>query len=469
MARSSGWVLWSRDGYRGRADLAEAPATGSSVRTAERESVTVGSLERRPRPAHRGDSLVDRIIADRSVEIEYQAVVDARRNQVVGFEALSRGPAGPLQSPAQLFSAARAVGRLGELDWICRAAAFRGMLSAGLPPSLSLFVNVEADSLMEPCPDDLLPVMQEAEAKLRVFVDLTGRALARYPSQVLETVRRARAAGWGVSVGDVAYSNEGLALLPTIEPDVIKLDQRVLTSRFGQTTDAVLAALAESEQTGAVLLIERVESQEHALTARAFGAAYQQGRLIGREGPLPTNVTVPGSPLPLLDSSPDVTRTPWQVLVDGGAHRTDGVGENALEHIVQTVASQACTGARPPVVAAITPQGAGADPVTENMWRMMVERCPLVVIVGPNVATWNDWRIRAADLPAQHVLAGERCFLVLSPTVATVVSARAVAGVDGRQPTWDVVISQQPSLCRDVLRRLLDIVDTLQGGVHHGA
>jgi EAL domain-containing protein (putative c-di-GMP-specific phosphodiesterase class I) len=465
MARSSGWVLWSRDGYRGRADLAEAPA--APTRTAE--VLSVGMPERRPRPAHRGDSLVDQIIADRSVEIEYQAVIDARRNQVVGFEALSRGPAGPLQSPVQLFSAARAVGRLGELDWICRAAAFQGMLAAGLPPSLSLFVNVEADSLMEPCPDDLLPVMQEAEKRLRVLVDLTGRALARYPSQVLETVRRARAAGWGISVGDVAYSNEGLALLPTIEPDVIKLDQRLLTSRFGQTTDAVLAALAECEQTGAVLLVERVENPDHALTARAFGAAYQQGRLIGREGPLPTSVIVPRAPLPLLDSTPDTTRTPWQVLVDGGAHRTDAVDGNALEHIVQTVASQACAGARPPMVAAVTPQGATLDPVTESMWRMMLERCPLVVIVGPDVSVWNDWRIRAADLPAGHKLAGERCFLVLSPTVATVVAARAVPGTEGRPPTWDVVISQQPSLCRAALRRLLDIVDTLQGGIHHGA
>jgi EAL domain-containing protein (putative c-di-GMP-specific phosphodiesterase class I) len=463
MTRSSGWVLWSRDGYRGRADLAE-PAPPE--RTAG--SLTVGMPGRRARAVRHGDSLIDQIIADRAVEIEYQAVIDARRNQVVGFEALSRGPAGPLRSPAQLFSAARTADRLGELDWICRAAAFRGMLAAELPPSLSLFVNVEADSLMEPCPDDLLPVMQEAEQKLRVFVDLTGRALSRYPSQVLETVRRARAAGWGVSVGDVAYSSEGLALLPTIEPDVIKLDQRVLTSRFGQTTDAVLAALAESEQTGAALLVERVESPDDAMTARAFGAAFQQGRLIGREGPLPTTVTVPRAPLPLLDATPDTTHTPWQVLVDGGAHRTDGVGGIALEHLVQTVASQACTGSRPPVVAAISPQGTELDPVTASMWRMMVERCPLVVIVGPDVSMWSDWRIRAADLPAGHALGDERCFLVLSPTVATVVAARITAGSDPRQPSWDVVISQQPSLCRAVLRRLLDIVDTLQGGIHHG-
>src|SRR5258708_2677735 len=84
--------------------------------------------------------------------------------------------------PGRLLGAARGAGRVGELDWICGAAAFSDRMAAQLPSSISLFVNVEPDSLVEPCPDDLLETIWEAETKLRVFIDITGRALARYPT-----------------------------------------------------------------------------------------------------------------------------------------------------------------------------------------------------------------------------------------------------------------------------------------------
>ncbi len=470
MPRSSGWVLWSRNGYEGRVKREDSPAPQEQTSAPTRGGSVTASSDSRPRSrsSSRADSLIDQIIDDRAVEVEYQAVVESRRDQVVGFEALARGPQGPLRSPLQLFSAARAAGRLGELDWVCRAEAFRQMLAADLPHAVSLFVNVEADSLIEPCPDDLLPVMMEAENRLRVFVDLTGQALSRYPCQVLETVRRARAAGWGIAVTDVAYSNAGLTLLPVIEADVIKVDQRILTNRVGQTAEAILAALAESEHTGAALLMERVESPDDAMTARAFGATYQQGRLLGREGPLPSTTTVPTAPPPLLHTQGIGTpQTPTQLLLDGGAHRTDGVTPEAMGELIQTIASQACGSQRAPVVAAVTPVGAAIDAATETMWRLLLERCPLVVVVGENVSRWNDWRVRAADLPPGHPLAREHCFLALSPSTAMAVAARPHDGSNPRDQTWDLAITQQQLLCRSVLRHLLATVDTLSGGVYH--
>ncbi|WP_203931518.1 EAL domain-containing protein [Virgisporangium ochraceum] len=471
MARRSGWLLWSREGYDGRVNEPQTPESPGPAGNGSRGVTAIAAADphHRSRPAHRGDTLVDQIITDRAVDVEFQAVVDSRRDQIVAFEALARGPEGPLRSPLQLFNAARAVDRLGELDWVCRAEAFRRMLAADLPPAMSLFVNIEADSLIEPCPDDLLPVMKSAEDRLRVFVDLTGQALSRYPCQVLETVRRARAAGWGIAVTDVAYSSAGLTLLPVIEPDVIKVDQRILTNRVGQTAEAILASLAESEHTGAALLMERVESREDAMTARAFGATYKQGRLLGREGPLPTTGTVPTAPLPLLRTHEiDVPRTPFEVLLDGGAHQTSGVTPEAMGQLIQTIASQACASQRAPVVAAITPAGSAIDAATEAMWRMLLERCPLVVVLGPDVSRWNDWRVRAADVPEGHPFGREHCFLALSPSSAMAVAARPHPGANPRDPTWDLAVSQQQSLCRDVLRHLLATVDTLDGGVHHG-
>ena len=46
----------------------------------------------------------------------FQPIVDLDAGTVVGFEALSRGPAGDLHTPDRLFAAARSAGRLAELD-----------------------------------------------------------------------------------------------------------------------------------------------------------------------------------------------------------------------------------------------------------------------------------------------------------------------------------------------------------------
>ena len=202
----TGWTLWSRTGYRGPAHL-RPPQTNVERAIAQQKALAGTGVPRAsatsPAPAERRQfrvederpqQLVDQIIDGRVVHIEYQPVYDSARRQIVAFEALSRGPEGPLRSPVDLFAAAQAVGRLGELDWVCRAAAFRDLLDAKLPSSISLFVNVEADSLIEPCPPDLLDTVLEAEQLLRVVIEVNGRSIARHPVQFLVTARRARAA-----------------------------------------------------------------------------------------------------------------------------------------------------------------------------------------------------------------------------------------------------------------------------------
>jgi EAL domain-containing protein (putative c-di-GMP-specific phosphodiesterase class I) len=87
---------------------------------------------------------LDRIVDTRAVGAVFQPLIDLASGDGVGYEALARGPAGSvLESPAALFEAAYARGRVAELDWACRAAAFDAAAKAALDPSLRLFVNCE--------------------------------------------------------------------------------------------------------------------------------------------------------------------------------------------------------------------------------------------------------------------------------------------------------------------------------------
>ena len=120
-----------------------------------------------PAPEVAGE--LDRIVGARAVRAVFQPLVDLDSGDVVAYEALARGPAGsPLEPPAALFETAYGSVRVAELDWACRAAAFAAAAGAGLDPSLRLFVNCEPVSLGVPCPDDLWPVVDAAERRLRV-------------------------------------------------------------------------------------------------------------------------------------------------------------------------------------------------------------------------------------------------------------------------------------------------------------
>ena len=407
--------------------------------------------------------LVRRIVADRDIQLEFSPVKDVRRDQVVAFDASASGPRGPLRAPDRLYAAAAAAEVAGELDWIIRATAFRDVLKKSVPPAVSLFVAVQPDSLTMPCPEDLLETIWEASVELRIFIDVPGASLARHPYEVLETTRRARAAGWGVVVNGLECSAGGLALLPTLEPDVIKVDQRMLTTHSGAAAASVTAALTEVEQCGAALLVENVTDEPGRRVGRFTGAAYFSGPLLGPPAPLPGGLPVPMAPIPRREHV--AVHTPWDTLANHHAHSATHVRREEVDNLLRPFITQALAAEPPPVIALVLPEGVtGRQPATLVLVQMLMERCALNLILGRDVGGLPDWPARAAEVPAGHPLLGQFCFAALSPTRSMVLVTKR----DGsREATADLALSHSTAATRDVVRYLLDLIDTLPGGIKH--
>ena len=136
---------------------------------------------------------VHEVLAHQAVSSVFQPIVDLDTGAVVAYEALARGPVGPLERPDALFAAARAGDRLAELDDLCRRAAFTGAVEHGLLAPLTLFVNVEPEVLDTAPLDDLQAIAEAAPGELRVVLEITERALATRPADLLRTVERVRA------------------------------------------------------------------------------------------------------------------------------------------------------------------------------------------------------------------------------------------------------------------------------------
>lgn len=228
------------------------------------------------------------IVSGRSVQALYQPIVELDSAKVVGWEALARGPAGsPLQFPDRLFGVAAALGRVAELDFVCRCAAVDGALAAGLGRQQELFVNVEPSATTLDVPGFLRDARRRASEHLLVTVEITERALTTNPAELMSLVGSYRRQGWGLALDDVGVDPRSVSLMPFIRPDVIKLDmtfvQETMTRDRARTVHAVVA---EAERSGARLLAEGIETPEHLEIARALGADLGQGWFFGRPGQL---------------------------------------------------------------------------------------------------------------------------------------------------------------------------------------
>jgi EAL domain-containing protein (putative c-di-GMP-specific phosphodiesterase class I) len=266
------------------------------------------------------DQLFEQVLDTRAVVSLFQPLVHLATGEVIGFEALARGPEGPLHSPTALFDAAARADRVGELDWVCRASGLRAAAAANLDPNITWFVNVEPAGLSYPCPEDLVDVVRDTERSLRVVTELTERGIDTDPARLLSAAATARRLSRGVALDDVGGVPRSLSLLPFVQPDVVKLDLSLLHDGDRQRAATIANAVrAYAEQTGAVVLAEGIETDDHLRLAKVLGATYGQGWLFGRPMPLPERVSAPRHPLPFSQRvHDDVTATPFEIVT---AHR----------------------------------------------------------------------------------------------------------------------------------------------------
>ncbi|KUL41648.1 EAL domain-containing protein [Actinoplanes awajinensis] len=237
------------------------------------------------RPFH--GSLIEQVLAERAVFPVFQPIVDLVTQDVVGVEALARGPAGSaLEFPDALFAAAIEAGLLTELDQLCCSRALEIARDAGpvVPPLV--FVNAEPAGLSRPMSPELKAVIYGGLA-FRIVLEFTERALTSRPAALLRVADAVHAAGNAVALDDVGADPASLAFLPLIEPEVVKLDMHLIRHPYAAGTHATAAAVCGyADRSGAVVLAEGVETPEDAVNALALGARWGQGWLFGRPGPL---------------------------------------------------------------------------------------------------------------------------------------------------------------------------------------
>lgn len=342
-----------------------------------------------------------------------------------------------MERPDLLFAAARRAGRLPDLDRECQNAAIRGAEAGGLGSPWTLFVNVEPETanvtFLQPVlgsPEEVLGTCTPL-SDVQIVVELTERALIAEPIELLKLVARVRARGWGIALDDVGADRDSLALLPLLQPDVTKLDLRLVQQRpTTEIAQIVSAVLAEAERSGTVILAEGIETQEHLNIALAMGATLGQGWLLGRPAALPELLEeFAGSRVGIADrSDPVPTETPF---VLGAALRPPRRSRKALLiEISKHLERQAMIGGESTVVLATFQDASFFTRATRSRYSELARHAAFVGALGKGMPPEPLPGIRGCVLNPSDPLVGEWDIVVVGPHFAATLVARDL-GDDG--------------------------------------
>jgi EAL domain-containing protein (putative c-di-GMP-specific phosphodiesterase class I) len=216
----------------------------------------------------------------------FQPVVSLRDRTVIGYEALSRGPAGSVyQMPRRLFEMAERADLVFELDRKCRR---RALASANtLPPSATLFVNVYPSAMYDPeFQGAALVRLVEAQGlnPNRVVLEITENAAIENYEVFADALGELKRLGFSIAVDDVGAGYSGLEKIAHLHPQYLKFDRELIkdidSSYIRREMTRALKSFADSIKSE--IIAEGIERQEELETLVELGVGYGQGFLLGR-------------------------------------------------------------------------------------------------------------------------------------------------------------------------------------------
>ena len=283
--------------------LVKGAATGSEIlatveRAARGESTLSSSvtsdvvrelaqhLQQRGATEHAQHALVARLrdtIDSGSVTAVYQPIVELESRRTVGYEALARIVASPVQGPDAWLADAASVGLGLELERVALGAAFAGL--PYLPPDCFLAVNLSPAAVLNERVRELLGTAEPS----RTVVEITEHRSIDDYGLVSRALVGLRARGLRLAVDDAGAGYASLRHLLEIRPDVIKLDASLTRGIDVEPGRRALAEalIAFARATGVALVAEGIETAAEEAELERLGVVLGQGYHLGRPGPLP--------------------------------------------------------------------------------------------------------------------------------------------------------------------------------------
>jgi diguanylate cyclase (GGDEF)-like protein len=231
-------------------------------------------------------------IAERSIEIYYQPLVDLVSGKLVGMEALARWthPERGEIPPEQFVPLAEQAGLIMSLTSQVLEEAIQQCCGweRALGMRLHVAVNISARALQDPqLPDVVARLLQRyALPPLRLTLEVTESAILSDQAQAMEVLTRLESLGTRIALDDFGTGYSSLEHLRRWPVHELKIDKSFVLSIGAddnpQDVAIVRSVIAMAEALEIAVVAEGVEHQAAWDMLRSFGCTVAQGFYVGK-------------------------------------------------------------------------------------------------------------------------------------------------------------------------------------------
>ena len=231
-------------------------------------------------------ALLKELLETEQLYPHFQPIVDLRRGEVLGHEALIRGPENSeLYSPLLLFSTAIECGLEHRLELLCRRLSLESFARQSIEGKL--FLNVSASLLGTPEHREGLTAgwLKSLDIPLdSIVIEISEQHPFDHHGLTLEAINHYKRMGFRVAVDDFGTGYSGLKLWSELQPEYVKIDRHFIhnVDRDPVKRQFVKSICSIANGVGSKVIVEGVEARSELVTLKELGATIGQGFYLGR-------------------------------------------------------------------------------------------------------------------------------------------------------------------------------------------
>jgi diguanylate cyclase (GGDEF)-like protein len=230
----------------------------------------------------RSDSVADTLRSGSCFRSVKQPILDLLTEKTIGYEFLSRTNIAGFEMPDEFFNFSMESNILSVVDQRCLEVALAA--ANGVSPASEKHVNLFPSTMAALQPEQVSRLFPPVSLCGAYCVEVSEQQILGDPSYLIHVVQELKKRKIGIAIDDVGFGRSCLESLILLQPDVIKLDKRLVIniSHDKGQKEMLRRLLAVVESLNTRIIAEGIENREDLETLKELGVTYGQGFLWGK-------------------------------------------------------------------------------------------------------------------------------------------------------------------------------------------